>query len=178
MRAPFRERAIQILDVIRASASATREAPHRYLYIDTYIHMCGTREDAPTDYQYVRRVPSRNPRQTQGLPQAEFRPGRLPSSRITTREPTHKQNYDQGTGWLAGWRNYERLAGWLAGGLAGWLRPSESQRGPERRSMYRTSLSCAWLEAPHKQIYDQGGSPQISIDTYISLYKKQGDLQH
>ena len=48
-------------------------------------------------------------------------PARLPSSRITTREPTHKQNYDQGTGWLAGWRNYERLAGWLAGGLAGWL---------------------------------------------------------
>ena len=50
-----------------------------------------------------------------------------------------------------------------AGGLAGcWLRPREAQRGPERRSVDRTSLSCAWLEAPHKQIYDQGGSPQIS----------------
>ena len=51
-----------------------------------------------------------------------------------------------------------------AGGLAGcWLRPREAQRGPERRSVDRTSLSCAWLEAPHKQIYNQGGSPQISM---------------
>ena len=63
------------------------------------------------------RVPNRNPLQTQGLPtsrimydqggspQAELRPGRLPTSRITTRAPTHKQNYDQGAGWLVGWRN-------------------------------------------------------------------------
>ena len=36
--------------------------------------------------------------------------------------------------------------------------------------MDRTSLSCAWLglptttrEAPHKQIYDQGGSPQTDL---------------
>ncbi len=29
--------------------------------------------------------------------------------------------------------------------------------------MDRTSLSRAWLEAPHKQIYDQGSSPQISV---------------
>ena len=81
---------------------------------------------------------------------------RLPTSRITTREPTHKQNYDQGAGWLAGWRNYDQgachalgwLAGWLAGwGLAGWLSPKEAQRGPERQSVDRTSLSCAWLEA-------------------------------
>ena len=44
--------------------------------------------------------------------------------------------------------------GWLAGWGAGWLL-AEAQRGPERRSVDRTSLSCAWLEAPHKQIYDQ-----------------------
>ena len=31
--------------------------------------------------------------------------------------------------------------------------------------MDRTSLSCAWLEAPHKQIYDQGGSPLIFSGT-------------
>ena len=74
---------------------------------------------------------NRNPLQTHkqnydqgGSPQAELRPGSLPTSRITTRE----------------------LAGWLA--LAGWLRPREAQRGPERRSVDRTSLSCAWLEAP------------------------------
>ena len=35
--------------------------------------------------------------------------------------------------------------------------------------MDRTSLSCAWLEAPHKQIYDQGGSPQISLHTHICV---------
>ena len=29
--------------------------------------------------------------------------------------------------------------------------------------MDRTSLSCAWLKAPHKQIYDQGGSPHFSV---------------
>ena len=83
--------------------------------------------------------------------------------------------------WLAGWlaqgqgittrEPVTRLAGWLAAwGMAGWLRPRkarEAQRGPERRSVDRTSLSCAWLEAPHKQIYDQGGSPQISSCMYI-----------
>ena len=66
--------------------------------------------------------------------------------------------YDQGAchalGWLAG-----RLGGWLGG----WLRPREAQIGPERRSLDRTSLSCAWLEAPHQQIYDHGGSPLISL---------------
>ena len=45
-----------------------------------------------------------------------------------------------------------QLAGWLAGGLAGWPaeayihtyieRPREAQRGPEMRSVDRTSLSC------------------------------------
>ncbi len=42
-----------------------------------------------------------------------------------------------------------QLAGWLAGGLAGWLRPREAQRGPERRSVDRTSLSCAWHTYKH-----------------------------
>ena len=55
----------------------------------------------------------------------------------------HKQNYDQRTGWLAGWRNNDQGACpalcWLAGWGAGWL--AEAQRGPERRSLYRTSLS-------------------------------------
>ena len=34
--------------------------------------------------------------------------------------------------------------------------------------MDRTSLSCAWLGAPHKRIYDQGGShKQIYHQGYI-----------
>ena len=86
---------------------------------------------------------------------------RLPTSRITTREHTHKQNYNLAAypqaelrpgnwlaGWLAGWRNYDQgtchAFGWLAGwGLAGWLSPREAQSVPERQSMDRTSLSCA-----------------------------------
>ena len=90
-------------------------------------------------------------------PQAELQPGRLPTSRISTREVLHEQNYDQGAShklnyeqgaypqgelrpksWLVGWlagvittrELVMRLAGWLAGGLAGWL--AEAQRGPER----------------------------------------------
>ena len=59
------------------------------------------------------------------------RPGRIPTSRMTTREPTHKQNYDQElAGCLAGGISW--LASWLAGGLAGLLRPRKAQRGPER----------------------------------------------
>ena len=81
-----------------------------------------------------------------GSPQAELRPGKLPTSRITTREPTHKQNYDQGTGWLAGWRNYDQGAcpalGWLAGWGAGWL--AEAQRGPERPR--EAQRGGAWIE--------------------------------
>ena len=41
-------------------------------------------------------------------PQAKLRRGKLRTSRITTREPTHKENYDQRGGWLAGWRNYDQ----------------------------------------------------------------------
>ena len=97
-----------------------------------------------------------------GSPQAELRPGSLPTSRITTRDLA---------GWLAGWRNYDEGACpalcWLAGWGAGWL--AEAQRGPERRIMYRTSLSCAWLEALNKQILEQGGSPHISLDTCICV---------
>jgi len=128
--------------------------------------MCGTPEDAPqTTTTYVHRVPNRNPCQTQGLP----------TSRITTREVPHpqnydhlhQQNYDQGAyilpasrittrelaSWLAGWlgglRPGNLSCAWLAGGLAGWLRPREAQRGPERRSVDRTSLSCAWHTYKH-----------------------------
>ena len=108
--------------------------------------MCGTREDAPTDFHYVHRVPNRDPCQTQGLAQAELRPGRFPpaelrpgrlsTSRITTKEPPY---YPQAelrpgswlAGWLAGWGDYHQetyhALGWLG---AGWL--AEAQRGPER----------------------------------------------
>ena len=105
------------------------------------------------------------------------RPGKLPTSRITTREPTHKQNYDQGAGWLAGrlaggittrkpFLALGWLAGWAAGWLAGWLRPKE--RGQDRpREAQRVG---AWIEQTchalgwrHKQICDQGCSPQISL---------------
>ena len=79
------------------------------------------------------RVPNRNPLQTHkqnydqgGSPQAELRPGSLPTSRITTRELA---------GWLAELCLYDLGAcpalGWLAGWLVGWL--AEAQRGPERR---------------------------------------------
>ena len=49
--------------------------------------------------------------------------------------PMYVGTYDQGAGWLAGWRNDDQGAypalGWLAGWLgAGWL--AEAQRGPER----------------------------------------------
>ena len=47
---------------------------HIHTYIHTYTHT------------YIHRVPNRNPLQTQGLP----------TSKITTREAPHKQNYDQG----------------------------------------------------------------------------------
>ncbi len=175
------------------SRFTTREAPHRYLY----THMCGGREDAPTDYHYVQMVPNRNPCQTQGLPQAELRPGRFPTRRIATREALHKQNYDQGAyilpylqaellpgswlaGWLAGWGDYDQetchalgwLAGWLGGRLAGWLRPREAQRGPEMRSVERTSLSSAWLKAATRGLleacfWDLGPSKKRLPNTYI-----------
>ena len=54
------------------------------------------------------------------------------------------------------------------------LRPRKAQRGTEKRSVDRTSLSCAWLglptsrfttrEAPHKQNYDQG-YPDLGLAT-------------
>ena len=136
----------------QADLCTTREAPHRFLY--------GTREEAPADYHmyvcmYVefrteihfklraspqaelcttREAPHEQNYDQGGSPQAELRPGSLPTSRIV---------YDQGTGWLVGWlaggittrEPVMRLAGWLAGWLgvlAGWLRPREAQRGPER----------------------------------------------
>ena len=97
-------------------------------------------------------------------PQAELQPGRFPTrrittistSRITTREPTYcpQAELRPGSwlaGWLAGWGDYDQetyhALGWL--GMAGWLRPREAQRGPERRSVDRTSLSCAWHTYKH-----------------------------
>ena len=117
-------------------------------------------------------VPNRNPLQTQGLP----------TSRITTREAPYNQNYDQGAcpqaelrpgSWLARWLpevrpgslSFAWLAGWLAGGLPGWLRPREAQRGAERRTVDRTSLSCAWLEAHHKQIHIRPGRLRTDFST-------------
>ena len=145
----------------------TRQAHHRFLY--------GTQTEAPAYYvplcMYVQRVqieihfkptsrittreaPHKQNYDQEGSPQAESRPGSL---------CTHKQNYDQGAypqtelcttrelaGWLAELCLYDLGAcpalGWLAGWWAGWL--AEAQRGPERRSVDRTGLSCAWLEAP------------------------------
>ena len=70
-------------------------------------------------------------------------------------EVPYKQNYDQGA--------YPQAELRPGSWLAGWLRPREAQRGPERRSGDRTSLPCVWLEAPHKQTYHHGGPPKISL---------------
>ena len=115
--------------------------------------------------QPLRRVPNRNPLQTQGLP----------TSRITTREAPHNQNYDQGgspqaelqpgslptsrittkelAGWLAGRITTRepivRLAGWLAGWGGGWL--AEAQRGPRNNRKcflvicIAAYLQCSWF---------------------------------
>ena len=95
---------------------------------------------------------------------------------MTTREAPHKQNYDQSAypqaelrpgSWLAGW--LAELAGWLAGwlgGLAGWLAPRKAQRGPERHREAERGYNKPVVRlagAPHKQIYDQGGSPQADL---------------
>ena len=126
----------------------TTEAPHRSLY--------GTREEAPADYLYAGSQTEIHfkPRAS---PQAGLRPGRLPTSRVTTREAPHKQNYDQGAHpqpdlrpgswlWLAGWLGElaSWLAGWLGGWLAGLLRPRKAQRGPEKRR--EAQRSGAWIE--------------------------------
>ena len=119
------------------SRFTTREAPHRFL--------SGTQEEAPrttTICMYVG-FQTEIHFKPRASPQAELRPGRLPTSRITTREPTHKQNCDQGAGWLAGWLaggiTYDQGAchalGWLASWGAGWLvgcgqeRPRQAQKG-------------------------------------------------
>ena len=89
------------------SRFATREVPHRFLY--------GTREEAPADYHYVNPLQfhclptSRIMYDQGGFPQAELRPGRLPTTRITTREPTYIRTSRITTRELA--------AGWLAGGI-------------------------------------------------------------
>ena len=161
-------------------------------------------------------------------------PGRLPTSRITTREAANKQNHDHGAyvpttriatrglpGWLVGWLasgiTYDQgtchalgwLSGWLGGWLAGWLRRLEAPhkqiymrpgraphkvffgtreeaavdcmvgrlcvcmyvcRVPDRNPLQTQGLPtsrimdvCTTLEAPRKQNYDQGGSPQAEL---------------
>ena len=107
------------------------ETPHRFL--------CGTEEEAPADYicttAYIHKIQTEIHSKPRASPQAQLRPARLPTSRITSREaphkhnydqgPTHSQNYDQGPGWLAGGRKYNqgtcRALGWLTGWGAGWL---------------------------------------------------------
>ena len=135
-----------------------------FIGFQTEIHLKPRASPQP-ELHKTREAPHKQNFDQGGSPQAELRPGSLPTSRITTRELA---------GWLAGWRNYDEGACpalcWLAGWGAGWL--AEAQRGPERRSMYRTSLSCAWLEAPHKQIYNQGGSPQILRSMYNHIQCK------
>ena len=138
--------------------------PHTYIGFQTEIHL-KPRASPQAESHKTREAPYKQSFDQGGCPQAELRPGSVPTRRITTRELA---------GWLAGGITTRepvlRWAGWLAGGLAGWLRPREAQRGPERRSVDRTSLSCAWLEAPHKQIYNQGGSPQISRTMYNHIH--------
>ena len=152
------------------------ETPHKQIYDQGGSPQADLRPGKlPTDFcmepkrkppRTTTRVPNRNPLQTQGLP----------TSRITTREAPHKQSYDQGgspqaelrpgslptsrittrellAGWLA------ELAGWLAGRLGGaWIEQTCRELGwrlPTSRFTTR--------EAPHKQIYDQGGSPQADL---------------
>ncbi len=121
-----------------------------------YIHMCGTREDAPTDYHYIHMFngfqteihvkPRASHKQKYdqggsppaelrpGSPQAELRPGSLLAGWLAG-----SGDYDQETCHALGW-----LAGWLGGWLAGRLRPREAQRGPERP---REAQRCgAWIE--------------------------------
>ena len=95
------------------SRFATREVPHRFLY--------GTREEAPADYHYVGFQTEIHFNST-ASPQAEL---------CTTREVSHKQNYDQGGSPQPELRpgslhtyirtsiltTRELAAGWLAGGI-------------------------------------------------------------
>ena len=70
------------------SRFTTREAPHRFL--------SGTQEEAPADYHYVG-FQTEIHFKPRASPQAELRPGRLPTSRTTyDQEAPHKQNYNQG----------------------------------------------------------------------------------
>ncbi len=84
-----------------------------------------------------------------GSPPAELRPGRLSASRITTTKPTYLPQAElRPESWLASWlaggiatrKPVMHLAGWLAEAQRGPERPREAQRGPEGRSVDRTSL--------------------------------------
>ena len=99
------------------SRFATREVPYRFLYVwnprgsPRGLPLCKSTSIPlpPHKQNYVR------PGRLHTYPKAELRPGRLPTTRITTREPTyihtHKHTYDQGAGCrLVGWRNYDQGA--------------------------------------------------------------------
>jgi len=132
-----------------------REASHKQIYdqgSSPQISVCnprGSPRGLPLGFQTEIHFKPR------ASPQEELRLGRLPTSRVTTREAPHKQNYDQGAypqaelrpgSWLAGW--LAELAGWLAGWLGGWLagllRPRKAQKGPERPR--EAQRSGAWIE--------------------------------
>ena len=137
------------------SRFTTRDAPHKQIYdqgSSPQISVCnprGSPRGLPLGFQTEIHFKPR------ASPQEELRLGRLPTSRVTTREAPHKQNYDQGAypqaelrpgSWLAGW--LAELAGWLAGWLGGWLagllRPRKAQKGPERPR--EAQRSGAWIE--------------------------------
>ena len=159
------------------SRFTTREAPHKQIYdqgSSPQISVCnprGSPRGLPLGFQTEIHFKPR------ASPQEELRLGRLPTSRVTTREAPHKQNYDQGAypqaelrsgSWLAGW--LAELAGWLAGWLgAGWL----ACRGPERPREAQRSTEGAWIEQACRELgwglptsrftTMQGGSPQADL---------------
>ena len=110
--------------------------PHTYIGFQTEIHL-KPRASPQAELHKTREAPHKQNFDQGGSPQAELRPGSLPTSRITTRELA---------GWLAGWRNYDEGACpalcWLAGWGAGWL--AEAQRGPERPR--EAQRGGAWIE--------------------------------
>ena len=152
------------------SRFTTREAPHKQIYdqgSSPQISVCnprGSPRGLPLGFQTEIHFKPR------ASPQEELRLGRLPTSRVTTREAPHKQNYDQGAypqaelrpgSWLAGW--LAELAGWLAGWLGGWLagllRPRKAQKGPERPR--EAQRSGAWIEQACRAL--GWGSPQADL---------------
>ena len=105
----------------------------------------------------------------------------------------YKQTYDQGAYPQAELHTYDQGAGCLAG--FGWL--AEAQKGPERPRDAQRGTEGAWIEqacrelgwglptsrfttreAPHKQIYDQGGSPRRTwFDPQSKVVLQRGQKQ-